>query len=401
MAKQFTGRFLKNGYSQSDIYDALIYLRKQTEMNIYVYTFKNKTWTMIPFSPQKDCSTNYPQSRLLLSWLNENATKKIKEGFTFCSVPQEPIHDNSWLGEERQIKIRHLFDTCPVLATCTHPEILWTENAVLIPDYFILNENYYSNCNEIIKENNTSFVNRKPVIFFRGAITGAYSQIQYDMESIKKDDRLVLFGMSKEKEFIDAKITADYWLDNEGKATVDFLNWYKHNLTSRKSAPVDFIAHAQNKYLISIDGFGAAWSRVPYILFTGSVLLLRADCKQYFYKLLTPKKTHVEINRYLTNIEEVYTYLEQNPKVAESIANNGKAFAEKYLIKDAIDTYLTHVIYDLNEAYYEPTGWMNKTILAFKKIRFQIAEIKYASKRYFRKHLKPYFMRLKSITHNI
>jgi hypothetical protein len=397
LAKQFTGRFLKNGYSQADIYDALIYLKDQTNMAVYVYTFKKNEWTMKTLVDKNDGCT-LGSSKQLLDWLNQHATKNIKEGFAFTSLPQEPIHESAWISLDKQQRLKELFNICPILGTCTHPEAIWPESAVLIPDYFLLDANYQKNVEKIQKGNLPSFQERKSSIFFRGAITGAYSLILYDLESIKKDDRLVLFCMSKEKKFIDAKITADYWLDNEGKATSAFLEWYKKNLSNRKSSPADFITHAQNKYLISIDGFGAAWSRVPYILFTGSVLLLRAGCKQYFYKLLTPKQTHVEINRYLTNIEETFTYLEQNSKIAESIGINGKAFAEKYLTKDAIDTYLTHVIYDLNEAYNEPEGWKYKIILAFKKIRFQFYNIKCISKKYFKNNIKTYIMRLKSIS---
>ncbi len=116
-----------------------------------------------------------------------------------------------------------------------------------------------------------------------------------------------------------------------------------------------------------MDGFGAAWSRVPYILFTKSVLLLRADCHQYFYPLLQENVTHITINRGLKNLEATYIELEQNQEKAKMIAQNGFDFAEKYLTKNAIDTYLIQVIYDLNRAF-------NEQAAAVKTVRVKAPE---------------------------
>jgi hypothetical protein len=107
------------------------------------------------------------------------------------------------------------------------------------------------------------------------------------------------------------------------------------------------------------------------------ILLLRADCAQYFYPLLEPMKTHVNIDPGLANLENVYEYLEKNPKIAEAIAENGRIFAETYLTKEAIDCYFTHVIYDLNQAYRETTGIKQNLKLIHKKIVYQCACVKY------------------------
>ena len=62
-------------------------------------------------------------------------------------------------------------------------------------------------------------------------------------------------------------------------------------------------------------------------------------------------RTHVTIDPGLTNLHSVYMHLEQNPGVAESIGNNGYAFAESYLTVDAINMYLSQVVRDLNDAF--------------------------------------------------
>ncbi|MDP3372004.1 MAG: glycosyl transferase family 90 [Candidatus Paracaedibacteraceae bacterium] len=365
LSRYYTKRFLKNGYSTLDVQQAINFIKKQKKLDLYIYKFSRNKWKMSAILNKDNSMRSY--SKVLLYWLNEHATSGIKEGFSFVCLPVEPIHENSFLTDEVKNKLKQIYAKCPIFATCTHPDIPWTENAILIPDFYILNENYKINIDNILNRNIVLFNERKPIIFFRGAVTGPYSATDFNTESILKNKRLLLFMKSKNNKFIDAGITSDGYMLQYAKSTPAFLEWYKLNLKDEKSSSADFIEHAKYKYLISLDGFGAAWSRVPYILFTGSVLLLRADCKQYFYKLLTPKVTHFDIKPGLDDLEDVYKYLEKNPKIAKNIGQNGFDFAEKYLTKKAVDAYLKQVIHDLNEAYKQPT-WFEQMIFKLKNI---------------------------------
>lgn len=352
LSNQFTNRFLKNGYTSADISNFIAYIRSSgIKSAFYVYTFKNGAWHADPVVPERKDS--YPHTRFaneLLAWLNTHATKDIKDGLSFIYMPQEPLHECGFHDQKQQLALKTLFEKCPILLTCTHPNILWADQGILIPDPYILLEKYKIDVEEIKAKKELAYSKRSPSIFFRGAISGPYSYV-YDMNSVYKDDRLKLLSLSKSFPFINALITNDSCLDIQGRATADFKQWYLQNLSAKKGTYTSFIEHARHKYLISIDGYGSAWSRVPYILFTGSVLLLRADCKQYFYSLLQNMATHVNIDPGLANLAAVYIHLEQNPNVAESIGNNGCAFAENYLTADAINMYLSQVIRDLSNAF--------------------------------------------------
>jgi hypothetical protein len=352
LSQKFTDRFLKNGYSQADIDTFAAYVKSSGIKSAFcIYTFKNAVWTMHPVLPERKDS--YPHTRFateLLTWLNTHVTKDIKDGLSFVYMPQEPVHECGFHDQKQQLELKALFEKCPILLTCTHPNILWSESAILVPDPYIMSANYQATIDEILQKRELTYKNRMPFVFFRGAISGPHSYV-YRMESLGNDDRLKLFMLSKNTPFINAMITSDDCLTIPERVTPDFKTWYQQNLADKKGAQANFIEHARHKYLISLDGYGSAWSRVPYILFTGSVLLLRADCKQYFYSLLGNMHTHVTIDPGLTNLTAVYTHLEQNPDVAESIANNGHAFASNYLTKDAINMYLSQVIRDLNNAF--------------------------------------------------
>ncbi len=352
LSQKFTSRFLKSGYKQSDVGDFVTYIKNTSiKSAFYIYTFKNGAWTADPIVLERKDS--YPHTRFaneLLAWLNTHVRKNLKEGMSFVYMPQEPLHECGFHDQKQQLELKAHFEKIPILLTCTHPNILWAENAVLIPDPYILLSKYKTDVEEIKSKKEFVYSRRAPSIFFRGAISGPHSFV-YSMDSVHKDDRVRLFMLSKSAPFINAMITDDSCLAIQERVTSDFKQWYLQNLSDKKGPYADFVEHARHKYLISMDGYGSAWSRVPYILFTGSVLLLRADCKQYFYSLLHNMSTHVTIDPGLTNIESVYTYLEKNPGIAEAIGNNGYAFAERYLTVDAVNMYLSQVIRDLSGAF--------------------------------------------------
>lgn len=352
LSQTFTNRFIKNGYTQSDVDAFITYIKKSgIKSAFYIYTFKNNQWYAEPVLPERKDS--YPHTRFsneLLAWLNTHMRQGLKNGLSFVYMPQEPLHECGFHDQKQQQELKTLFEKCPILLTCTHPNILWSNQGILIPDPYILLDKYKSDVDEIKTKKELIYGMRSPSVFFRGALSGPYSYV-YTINSIQKDDRLKLFSLSKSLSFINALITDDSCLTIQDRVTPDFKQWYSQNLADKKGNHANFIEHARHKYLISIDGYGSAWSRVPYILFTGSVLLLRADCRQYFYALLQNMHTHVNIDPGLTNLESIYKYLEQNPVLAVSIGNNGYMFAEKYLTPDAINIYLSRVIHDLNDAF--------------------------------------------------
>ena len=74
------------------------------------------------------------------------------------------------------------------------------------------------------------------------------------------------------------------------------------------------------KYLISVDGNTAAWQRVPWILESGSVLLLmETDIEEWFYKDLIPYKHYVPIKKDFSNLLEQIEWLKANDDKAFEI----------------------------------------------------------------------------------
>lgn len=92
------------------------------------------------------------------------------------------------------------------------------------------------------------------------------------------------------------------------------------------TAPKD--EQLQNKYLLSADGFGAAWKRVPWILFSNSVLFKpKSDVMQWFYGKMEPGRHYVEVKEDLSDIFGLMEELEGDEGKVLEIVKNANALA--------------------------------------------------------------------------
>jgi hypothetical protein len=225
----------------------------------------------------------------------------------------------------------------------------WTKNAVLIPDDWIRCEEFSLKMQNLFNSPSIKpFLQRKSKVYFRGGLTGP--KLPFTMKNMPDNPRQNLLNLIKGTPYLDYKVTNFNSLTDEKKDEAEYKKYILTNFSRFKSEQVDFIEHAQNKYLLSCDGIGAAWSRVPYIMATGSVLFLNAKCEQYFYRLLENQKNYIRINQDFSNLGDEFKKLEQNPKLAERIAAQGKAFAKQFLIKSPIDAYMLIILKKL-ESY--------------------------------------------------
>ena len=171
------------------------------------------------------------------------------------------------------------------------------------------------------------------------------------MKNMAANARQNLLQMLETFPYLDYRITNISTFTDEKKADGEYKKYILEKFSYLKCDPVDFVEHAKNKYLLSCDGIGAAWSRVPYIMATGSVLFLNAQCEQYFYRLMKNQETHVVINQDFSNLDTEFHKLENNPGMPEKIGRQGKEFAKRFLTKAPIDAYMLLVLKKL-ESYY-------------------------------------------------
>jgi len=81
--------------------------------------------------------------------------------------------------------------------------------------------------------------------------------------------------------------------------------------------------HVNFKYLISVDGWTAAWMRVPWILATNSVLLKQESLKvEWFDYALKPYVHYYPVRRDLSDLLDAIDYLEKHQELAQEIVRN-------------------------------------------------------------------------------
>ena len=274
-------------------------------------------------------------SENLLKWLNQYY--HTKKPFKFFYLAQEPYLRGCQYPQDIGKKFAEVLKNCPLLISCTHPDLPWTQQCILMPDPYLLSQGTQNQLESLLNSTKLlPFSERKSTFYFRGALTGP--RLPFSYETMKHNPRHLLLKKVKIWPFLDYKITSFDSLDLVIKP--DYKEYILKNYSWLKGDTVDFFEHAKHKYLLSFDGYGSAWSRVPLILATGSVLVLNAFCHQYFYCLMVENETYVGLNGDLSNGEKIYHDLENNPTLAEKIGTQGRKIARLFLTKSAVDTYL-------------------------------------------------------------
>ena len=241
-------------------------------------------------------------------------------------------------------------------------------NKPLFPDPYILSEEYQYTIDEIAKANVAHpWENKFDKAFWRGSITTALSLnrlwIQNDyFNNYTQEERdlafprLSLVILSQfYPNYIDALFSNETSIDWLEKY---FLNSWKKLIPHldlkdiSKKEYVKIFDTIQYKYLISVDGMGSAWGRVPWILKSNSVLLKHKSNKvQWFYNDLKEGVHYKEIplNLFDDGLLKLVDYLRVHDDEAKQIADNGtKFFNAHFSLESLIETS-----YTILSDYYE------------------------------------------------
>lgn len=87
--------------------------------------------------------------------------------------------------------------------------------------------------------------------------------------------------------------------------------------------------HIKYKYLLSADGTGAAWKRVPFIMYSNSLLFKPFSEKvQWFYDKITPDLHFVNIRDDLSDLFSKVEFYNKNSEAAKEIYTRANKLAE-------------------------------------------------------------------------
>jgi hypothetical protein len=347
ICRKFTEPFLKKGYTKAAIDKVKAYLKENDVwLPIYEITYDGQTWTLTPLT-RNDEKRERAQPFIDLLNTNIHPDKNV----SFLLLAEEPYYQGRKLSRKVNDQLELLFRDCPLLLTCDHPELPWTYKGILIPDFFLLFDKRKEIDKQLCKEQ-LPWAEKQPKVYFRGQIAGF--RMPYNHENGPKNPRIIAAEMAlTHSDFIDVGITdiSQIEAEDEGFAEPSYVAAFKTRYQSLFMAKADFDTHGQYRYLLSTDGFGAAWGRVPLILSTGSIAFIQKECNQFFYGLLKDRENCIMLKNDLSDIPQHYRELENNPDFAKKIAAQGRMLAQTYFTMESLTMYLRMVIGDITDSY--------------------------------------------------
>jgi hypothetical protein len=278
----------------------------------------------------------------LLPLIDILKTMAFDRNFSFFIFAEEPgFLLNTIVSEDDTdcASLQNILKKTIVFAGCSSKYIPWTNQLTLIPDYYTL----FSK--ELVKS--PPFQKKKNKVFFSGQISGW--PYPFTEDNIMQLPRIHLIEYAQTHPFVKYNVTGAELFESERYTETALIERMKGKY--RISPRCDYSEHAKYKYLLSFDGFGAAWGRIVSILFTGSVLLMHSDCKQWFYSWLRPfsgcpvnDANCIWIRKDLSDLEDIFLFLESHPDIAEAIGRNGKAMAKQFLTHEKNREFLRETI---------------------------------------------------------
>jgi len=183
---------------------------------------------------------------------------------------------------------------------------------------------------------------RVPMAFWRGVNSGPYGQEPLWPSS--KRGSVVSLSQNSLLHLVDAKFSRFDSPDNELKIEMDRSSYVS------KAVPLE--EQFKYRYLIDIDGHGCSYSRLFWILGSGSLCLKQtSDLSQWYYPGLSPNRHYIPFDQEANDLEDKILYFMHHPKEAHSIAENARLFFHTYLNSYFQYSHLMRVLKLYGELY--------------------------------------------------
>jgi hypothetical protein len=210
-----------------------------------------------------------------------------------------------------------------------------TEGAekILIPDTDYLVTNCYKS---IFSNDPKTYIQKNNTAVFAGSTTGG-GGLSLQKIINKKVPRIKSAQYFMKSELVSFKITNI--CQTEDRHILDYIS--KLGILSDR---ISWESQLDNKFLISVDGNGATWSRVVKALISNSVLLKYDSPRvQFYYDSLIENLHYIKIKDD-SQVEQVVQNETSEPGRYHYIASESSEFARKNLNQETIDLYMIELI---------------------------------------------------------
>lgn len=240
----------------------------------------------------------------------------------------------------------------------------YEKDKFLLPDTFLMRQYWSYLTKRILKANEKfSWQSKKNKIFWRGATTGwdrtkPYIHKNYNIKNMENIPRLNLVFFSKlYPDLIDAKFVFYNQItpNKDGSALKKLLDIilnkkYKFSYFTNEEE------HLIYKYLISLDGNTCAWSRVPWIMLSNSVLIKQeTDNIEWFYPALKPYVHYVPVDKRLLKLFSTLDWMKDNDDKLVEISKNAQQFVQNNLMPEDIEKQAVIILNEYSKIQKDKT----------------------------------------------
>jgi hypothetical protein len=258
------------------------------------------------------------------------------------------VSDNLYVSEDRRRECLDYLEHVPFLRCDQSDDDPVSLHTVLSPDFFILDASYADDLRSIaqaVREH--PFEHRIAQIKWRGSLHGAQHANDDNYHSFPRFHLLMV--SRTHPNIVDARLTS-YNVEKSQSGMA--LRRRLERLFGSPSPVLPADAFVAYKYLISTDGVGAGWRRLPTILACGSVVLMQHRWRQFFYPGLKPWVHYVPVNDDMSDLVERHSWMTAHPAEAARIAANGLSFAAHILTPAALDEYVQDIVVRCTGLYW-------------------------------------------------
>jgi hypothetical protein len=216
---------------------------------------------------------------------------------------------------------------------------------ILHPDYYVLDKNFKKIPSEV--KSSLPFNKKIDKAFFRGGNhCGAGGEVfEHEVTEQNMHPRPKIFILSfLFPDYIDAKTTRFEFNNKIEGDQLKVLRLYKALFENAETHYVPISEQNKYKYLVSLDGEAASWSRPQIISFSGSLLLYQTDYKQWFQDAMKPYYNYIPIKSDLSNLLTQIDWARDNPDKAEKIVNNQLSTAKACFTREEAEKQLLYML---------------------------------------------------------
>ena len=295
----------------------------------------------------------------LEGWDGEHAARLVVRGGRVRAVARRADHERvRWMGWalERLARWFRLADLdllfyfgdhvdrdaahAPVLCFCRRRQRV---GQVLIPDFEILRGHEGLDRSVDRATRRLAWEARAPRAFWRGVTTGG----RFDRPGWEAIPRARLVAASRaQPELVDARFTR-FVQGAEANAALADSGWRSDEISPAESV--------RFRYLVDVDGNSSSWSRLRWLLRSGSLVLKQSsDFVQWYYRWLEPRRDYLPIAHDLADLAVTVAWARAHDAAARAIAQAGQRFAHERLGRAEAFLYLLAVLEGVAALYPPP-----------------------------------------------